>query len=74
MGKYAEAFFLTHVLLDHRGRVPLLIHRSFKGKICSTQATKELALTLFKEGNGLDLFDRTKMLLIEKSERKKVLR
>lgn len=54
----AEALFLTHAHLDHSGRIPLLIHRGFKGKIYSTQATKELALTLFKERNGFDLIER----------------
>jgi metallo-beta-lactamase family protein len=54
----AEALFLTHAHLDHCGRIPLLIHRGFKGKIYSTQATKELALALFKERNGFDLIER----------------
>ncbi|MCA6070685.1 MAG: MBL fold metallo-hydrolase [Endomicrobium sp.] len=54
----ANALFLTHAHLDHSGRIPLLIHSGFQGKIYSTQATKELALTLFKERNGFDLIKR----------------
>jgi Cft2 family RNA processing exonuclease len=52
---------------DHRGRIPLLMHKGFKDKIYSTQATKELALALFKKRNR---FDRTKMVLVEKPEEK----
>jgi len=54
----AHALFLTHAHLDHSGRIPLLIHKGFKGKIYSTDATKELALTLFRNGNGFELIER----------------
>jgi len=54
----AEALFLTHAHLDHSGRIPLLIHKGFKGKIYSTQATKDLTLSLFGNGNGFDLIER----------------
>lgn len=59
---------MTHAHLDHSGRILLLIHKCVKGKIYSSQSTKELALALFKERNG---FDRTrKWVLIEKPEKK----
>jgi metallo-beta-lactamase family protein len=54
----AQSLFLTHAHLDHSGRIPLLIHQGFKGKIYSTKATKELAIALFKERNGFDLIKR----------------
>ncbi|MDR1695558.1 MAG: MBL fold metallo-hydrolase [Endomicrobium sp.] len=54
----ADALILTHAHLDHSGRIPLLINKGFKGNIYSTQATKELALLLFRERNGLDLIER----------------
>jgi metallo-beta-lactamase family protein len=54
----ADAFFLTHAHLDHSGKIPLLIHKGFKGKIYSTQATKELALAVFNNRNGFDLIKR----------------
>jgi metallo-beta-lactamase family protein len=48
-----------HAHLDHSSRIPLLIqNRGIKDKICSTQATQELALALFKERNGFDLIER----------------
>ncbi|MDR3111638.1 MAG: MBL fold metallo-hydrolase [Elusimicrobiota bacterium] len=54
----AKALFLTHAHLDHCAKIPLLIHKGFKGKIYSTDATKILALSLFKNRNGFDLIDR----------------
>ncbi|MDR3253422.1 MAG: MBL fold metallo-hydrolase [Endomicrobium sp.] len=54
----AKALFLTHEHLDHSGRIPLLIHRGFKGNIYSTLATKKLVISLFKERNGFDLIKR----------------
>ncbi|MCL2484741.1 MAG: MBL fold metallo-hydrolase [Endomicrobia bacterium] len=54
----ADALILTHAHLDHSGRIPLLISKGFEGNIYSTPATKELALTLFRERNGLDLIER----------------
>jgi metallo-beta-lactamase family protein len=48
-----------HAHLDQSGRISLLIHREGggRGKIYSTQVTKELALALFKERNGFDCIE-----------------
>ncbi|MDR1417958.1 MAG: MBL fold metallo-hydrolase [Endomicrobium sp.] len=54
----AKALCLTHAHLDHSGKIPLLINSGFKGKIYSTNATKEIALELFKCRNGFDLIKR----------------
>jgi Predicted exonuclease of the beta-lactamase fold involved in RNA processing len=49
---------LTHAHLDHCGRVPLLVSAGFNGKIYSTRATKELALSLFMDRYGFDIIER----------------
>ena len=54
----ADALVLTHAHIDHSGKIPLLIHKGFKGKIYSTEATKELAIAMFKNRNGFDLIER----------------
>ncbi|MDR3071447.1 MAG: MBL fold metallo-hydrolase [Endomicrobium sp.] len=54
----ADVLVLTHAHLDHSGKIPLLIHKGFKGKIYSTQPTKELVLALFNDRNGYDLIER----------------
>jgi metallo-beta-lactamase family protein len=51
----ASFLILTHAHLDHIGRIPLLIHSGFKGKIYSTKPTKQFTLDSFKNGSGFDL-------------------
>jgi metallo-beta-lactamase family protein len=70
----ANALCLTHAHLDHSGKIPLLINSGFEGKIYSTNATKEIALDLFKDRNGFDLIKRDWFWSLsqkEKSKRKK---
>ena len=37
-----DVLLLTHALLDHCGRIPLLVKRGFRGEIITTAATREL--------------------------------
>lgn len=41
--KEIDTLIITHAHIDHVGRIPKLIHDGFKGRILSTNATKELA-------------------------------
>lgn len=54
----AKTLCLTHAHLDHSGKIPLLIHSGFNGKIYSTNATKKIVLELFKDRNGFNLIKR----------------
>jgi len=47
-GKY-RALLLTHAHLDHCGRIPKLVKDGFKGKIYSTNATRELAYIIMTD-------------------------
>jgi metallo-beta-lactamase family protein len=44
---------LTHVQLDHCGRIPLLVQRGFCGCILTTVATRELARVVMLDAAGL---------------------
>jgi metallo-beta-lactamase family protein len=45
--------FLTHAHYDHCGRLPLLVKQGFKGRIISTQPTRDLAKIVLLDSAGL---------------------
>jgi metallo-beta-lactamase family protein len=48
-----EVLFVTHVHLDHIGRIPKLVRDGFKGKIISTEASRALAEPLLMDSMEL---------------------
>lgn len=48
-----DAVLLTHAHLDHCGRLPLLQRRGFRGSVCATDATRELARLVLLDAAGL---------------------
>lgn len=48
---YAEIdyVFLTHAHIDHAGMLPFIYARGFRGKVISTEATKDLCLIMLKD-------------------------
>jgi len=52
--------FVTHVHIDHIGRIPKLVRDGFKGRIISTEATKALAEPLLMDAQQLLASDAEK--------------
>ncbi len=47
--KEIDILFITHAHIDHLGRIPKLIHEGFRGKIYSTEPTKDLAVHMLED-------------------------
>lgn len=44
-----DILFITHAHIDHIGRIPKIISEGFKGRIISTDATRDLALPMLED-------------------------
>ncbi len=51
--KSIEVLFITHAHIDHIGRIPKLYADGFRGKIYSTQVTRELARPMLMDTVGI---------------------
>lgn len=51
--KSIDALFVTHGHLDHVGRIPKLVQDGFRGKIYSTEPTREIAELILLDSMGV---------------------
>lgn len=61
-----EYLFLTHAHFDHCGRVPILVRKGFKGRIISTQPTRDLTEIVLKDAANLQEEEFRRWLAREK--------
>ena len=64
-----DAIFLTHAHFDHCGRIPMLVKLGFKGRIFSTQPTRDLARIVLLDAARLQKEDYDRWLARAKDEK-----
>ncbi len=65
-----DVVFLTHAHFDHCGRLPVLVKQGFKGRIISTQPTRDLANIVLLDSANLQKEDYERRLARPKEGRK----
>lgn len=54
-----DAVILSHAHLDHCGMLPLLVKRGYKGRVFSTEATRDVAFRMLQDAAGIEAQDAT---------------
>ncbi|MGI6423449.1 MAG: MBL fold metallo-hydrolase RNA specificity domain-containing protein [Candidatus Dojkabacteria bacterium] len=69
-----DAIFLTHAHYDHCGRIPILVKQGFKGRIFSTQPTRDLARIVLLDAANLqrESYEKWTVRSREESEQKEL--
>lgn len=62
---------LTHAHYDHVGRLPLLVKQGFKGRILSTQPSRDLADIILQDAAKLQEEEYTRWMAVHKSSGEK---
>lgn len=68
-----KAVFLTHAHLDHCGRLPFLVKQGYRGKIYTTQATKDITQVALLDSAGLAQEKTEKDILYTKDQVAKLI-